>query len=60
MILGVKGARTKSFARSDRVKEFSGFKRAARMKLDRWLAATSIRDLAALAGNRFEALSGDR
>lgn len=30
------------------------------MKLDRWLAATSIRDLAALAGNRFEALSGDR
>jgi len=30
------------------------------LKLDRLEAATSIRDLAALPGNRFEALGGDR
>ena len=33
---------------------------AAELKLDRLEAATSLRDLAALPGNRFEALSGDR
>jgi len=43
-----------------RVKAFSGFERAARLKLDRMEAATSIRDLAALPGNRFEALAGNR
>ena len=30
------------------------------MKLDRMEAATSLEDLAALPGNRFEALRGDR
>jgi proteic killer suppression protein len=30
------------------------------MKLDRLEAAASLRDLAALPGNRFEALAGDR
>ncbi len=30
------------------------------MRLDRLDAAVSVRDLAALPGNRFEALSGDR
>ena len=34
--------------------------RPARLKLDRIEAATSLRDLAALPGNRFEALVGDR
>ena len=34
--------------------------RTARLKLDRMEAATSLRDLAALPGNRFEALVGDR
>jgi proteic killer suppression protein len=34
--------------------------RSARLKLDRIEAATSLRDLAALLGNRFEALLGDR
>ena len=34
--------------------------RATQLKLDRLEAATSLRDLAALPGNRFEALSGDR
>jgi toxin HigB-1 len=43
-----------------RVKAFSGFERSARLKLDRMEAATSLRDLSALPGNRFEALVGDR
>jgi proteic killer suppression protein len=42
------------------VKAFSGIERAAQLKLDRLEAATGIRDLAALPGNRFEALAGDR
>lgn len=42
------------------MRAFSGFERAARLKLDRLDAATSVRDLAALPGNRFEALAGDR
>jgi plasmid maintenance system killer protein len=37
-----------------------GLDRAARLKLDRLEASTMIKDLAALAGNRFEALAGDR
>ena len=32
----------------------------ARLKLDRLEAATVLKDLAALPGNRFEALKGDR
>jgi proteic killer suppression protein len=51
---------TSDFASDKRVKQFSGFKYAARMKLDRLEAAVSIQDLAGLPGNRFEALKGDR
>jgi proteic killer suppression protein len=43
-----------------RVKAFSGIERSARLKLDRLEAATSMLDLAALPGNRFEALKGKR
>ena len=46
--------------RGQRVKALSGIQRPAQLKLDRLEAATSLRDLAALPGNRFEALSGDR
>jgi proteic killer suppression protein len=60
VILGYRDKRTKAFAAGKRVKAFSGFERSARLKLDRLEAATSIRDLAALPGNRFEALAGDR
>jgi toxin HigB-1 len=52
--------RTRDFAAGKRVKAFSGFERAARLKLDRMEAATSLGDLAALPGNRFEALRADR
>jgi proteic killer suppression protein len=60
VILSYRDKKTRDFAAGKRVKAFSGFERAARLKLDRMEAATSIRDLAALPGNRFEALAGDR
>jgi toxin HigB-1 len=60
VILGYRDKRTRDFAAGMRVKAFSGIERSARMKLDRLEAATSIRDLSVLPGNRFEALSGDR
>lgn len=50
--------RTRNFAAGKRVKAFSGFARAAQLKLDRLEAAVSVKDLAALPGNRFETLSG--
>ena len=43
-----------------RVKAFAGIEQAARLKIDRLEAATALQDLAALPGNRFEALKGDR
>lgn len=60
MIAGYRDKRTRDFAAGKRVKAFSGIERAARLKLDRLEAATGLKDLAALPGNRFEALSGDR
>jgi len=43
-----------------RVSAFEGIERPARLKLDRLDAALTLKDLAALPGNRFEALGGDR
>jgi proteic killer suppression protein len=60
MILGCRDKRTSDFVAGRRVKQFSGFQHAARLKMDRLEAAASIKDLAALPGNRFEALKGDR
>jgi proteic killer suppression protein len=60
MILSYRDKRTRDFAAGNRVKAFSGIQRAAQLKLDRLEAATSRQDLAALPGNRFEALGGDR
>ena len=60
MIVGFRDKRTRDFAAGNRVKAFSGIERSARLKLDRLEAATALRDLAALPGNRFEALRGDR
>jgi toxin HigB-1 len=60
VILGYRDKRTQDFAAGKRVKAFSGFQQSARLKLDRLEAAMSIRDLASLPGNRFEALSGNR
>ena len=60
MILSYRDKRTRDFAEGKRVKAFFAIERSARLKLDRLEAATSTRDLAALRGNRFEALHGDR
>jgi len=60
VIVSYKNRPTENFAAGKRVKAFSGFERSARLKLDRIEAATSLRDLAALPGNRFEALMGNR
>ena len=60
MIIGYKDKRTRDFAIGKQVKAFSGVEHAARLKLDRLEAAASLTDLAALPGNRFEKLKGDR
>ena len=60
MIASYRDKRTRDFAAGQRVKAFSGIERPARLKLDRLEAATAVKDLAALPGNRFEALAGDR
>ena len=60
MILGYRDKRTRSFALGKYVKAFSGIRHAARLKLDRLEAAVTLADLAALPGNRFEALKGSR
>ena len=60
MIVSYRDKRTGDFAAGERVKAFSGIEQAARLKIDRLEASTALQDLAALPGNRFEALKGDR
>jgi proteic killer suppression protein len=60
VIVSFRDNRTRQFAAGRRVKAFSNIERAAQLKLDRLEAADSLRDLAALPGNRFEMLAGDR
>ena len=60
MIKSYRNKRTRLFAEGERVREFHGFKRQAEKKLEILDAAETLRDLAALPGNRLEALSGDR
>ena len=60
MIAGYRDKRSRNFAAGKRVKTLSGIERRARLKLDRLEAAAELKDLAALPGNRFEALAGDR
>jgi proteic killer suppression protein len=60
MIVSFKDKRTREFAAGKYVTSFSGFARQAEMKLDRLEAATMLQDLAALPGNRLEALKGNR
>jgi proteic killer suppression protein len=60
MIVSFRDERTREFAQGKFVRAFSGFARQAELKLDQLEAATSVKDLAALPGNRFKALKGDR
>lgn len=60
MIVSYRDRRTQAFAAGERVREFGGFEKQAEIRLDRLEAATSLKDLGALPGNRLEALRGDR
>lgn len=60
MIVSYRDKRTTDFAAGKRVKAFSGIEQALRLKIDRLEAAAALQDLAALSGNRFEVLKGDR
>jgi proteic killer suppression protein len=60
MVVSYRDKRTRDFAAGKRVKALSGIERPARLKLDRLESATTLKDLATLPGNRFEALSGAR
>jgi proteic killer suppression protein len=60
MILSYRDRKTERFANGERVREFSGFARQAELRLDRLDSATTLRDLAAMPGNRLEPLKGSR
>lgn len=60
MIVSFRDKRTREFANGRYVKALSGVSRQAEMKLDQLEAATAVRDLAVLPGNRLEALKGGR
>jgi len=60
MILSFRDKRTTEFAAGKRVKAFSGVEWIAHVKLDRLRAALTLADLAAIPGNRFESLKGNR
>ena len=60
MIVSYRDRKTERFAAGEYVKDFSGFARQAETRLDRLDAATSLKDLAAIGGNRLEALKGNR
>jgi proteic killer suppression protein len=60
MIVSYRDSKTRRFADGKYVKEFSGFTHQAELRLERLDAATSLKDLAALPGNRLEALKGNR
>jgi toxin HigB-1 len=60
MIVSYRDRKTERFANGERVREFSGFERQAEIRLDRLQVATSLKDLAALPGNRLESLRGNR
>lgn len=60
MIIGYRVKRTERFANGEPVREFSGFARQAELRLDRLDSAQSLADLAALPGNKLQALKGSR
>ncbi|MFZ0423970.1 MAG: type II toxin-antitoxin system RelE/ParE family toxin [Xanthobacteraceae bacterium] len=60
MIVSCRSKKTEHFVDGKHVKEFSSFARQAESRLERLDAATSLKDLAALPGNRLEAPKGNR
>jgi proteic killer suppression protein len=60
MIVSFGTKQTAEFHVGERVKAFDGIRRQAESRLDRLQVAKSLNDLRAFAGNRLEALKGDR
>lgn len=60
MILSYRDKRTREFAQGMRVPVFENFRRQAEIRLDRLEAAPHLQGLRGFAGNRLEALKGDR
>jgi proteic killer suppression protein len=60
MIVSFRDRATQRLWMGEFVKRFSGIEVPARRKLDVLNAAQALRDLAAVPGNRLEALAGDR
>jgi proteic killer suppression protein len=60
MIRSYKDKKTQRFAAGERVPQFASFRQQAEKRLRVLEAATGLRDLAQLPGNRLEALAGDR
>ena len=60
MIKSFRSADTERLFKRERVKQFEGIEEAARRKLEMLNAASALRDLAAVKGNRLEKLRGDR
>jgi proteic killer suppression protein len=60
MIVSIRDRATQRLWMGEFVKKFAGFEKPARRKLDMLNAAQELRDLAAVPGNRLEALAGDR
>ena len=60
MIRSYRDSRSERFAEGIRVPAFEGFRHQAEKRLRVLEAASSLRDLAQLPGNRLEVLSGDR
>jgi proteic killer suppression protein len=49
MILSYRDGRTERFARGEHVRDFSGFRKQAEVRLDRLEAATSLKDSRSIA-----------
>jgi toxin HigB-1 len=60
VIRNYRDRKTERFSEGERVPAFESFRRQAEKRLRILESAASLRDLAGLAGNRLEALSGDR
>jgi toxin HigB-1 len=60
MIKSFRNKQTEAFANGEFVREFQGFSRQAEKRLEVLDAAETLGDLAALPGNRLEALKADR
>jgi proteic killer suppression protein len=60
MIVSFKDKDTEKLWQGEFVRRLDGIRKQALMRLGRLEAASALGDLAALAGNRLEALKGDR